>query len=488
MQTPVLQQVRSLEHDGGKMSSSAYDTASHTRVTDQRGKSLFPECVRWLLENQHPDGSWGSQILDYHDRVLSTLSAIMALNEIDRRQYEPYIQRGETYIWEHMKYLEVETCQFVGGEMLLPSLIQQAQSMGLDLPLHMKVYEKAHHAKLKKIEESMWYSPLTSLSFSLEFLGNNVDLACLPNILLSNGSVGNSPAATAFFLTHRKNAKALRYLKTVLQLTGDGSMMEAYPIDVFELGWIMYNLISAGLYLEWYAEICDLLLSCMGRLGVGMSSGFPVPDLDDTIMGCRALYEMHYPVDFSIIDAYDVGDYFATYPFEVGASVSTNIHVLDFVKNCSEFPNREEVIERLVRFIRREIHPGGYWTDKWHVSPYYTTGHAVLALCNVDLALVETAISWILESQNENGTWGEKGGTLEETALAVQALMYYHRHIERIDTEIVSNAISVLDYGGSTLASAKLPDMWICKVLYNPVRIVWSAITSARFMAKTRHL
>ncbi len=474
--------------DRGKMSGAAYDTAWAARVTDESGKPLFPECVQWLLENQKMDGSWGSDVVNYHDRILSTLSVIIALKELDERRYESQIQKGELYIWENIENLKTESCRFVGSELLIPSLMQQAEPINLNLPYHIKVYKSEYQAKLRKIDESLWYSPLTTLSFSLEFLGDSVDKKRFSKVQLPNGSVGNSPAATAFFLEYTKDVRAHRYLKNILQLTGDGSLIEAYPFEVFECGWVMYNLILAGLYFEQYTEICDFLGAHTKPMGIGMSADFPVPDLDDTTMLCRALHEMQYPIDFSMFDAYDMGDYYATYTFEVGPSVSTNIHVLDFIKRCPKFPHREDVMEKLVRFIRREICPPGYWTDKWHISPYYTTGHAIIALCDVDSSLAETAVSWILESQNENGIWGENSGTLEETALAVQALMYYNRHVEHIDMESMSGAISALNLDSFTLLSTNMPDMWICKVLYSPVRIVCSSIASAQFMVRTSSL
>lgn len=487
MQTMVLHSTESLKFDEGKMSGSAYDTGWTARVRDQRGKSLFPECIRWLLRNQKLDGSWGSQMLNYHDRILSTLSAIMALKEINEKRYESQIRRGETYIWEHLKNLQMEGCKLVGSELLFPSLMEQAESMGLNLPYSVKIYQKEYQRKLSRVDESLWYSPLTTLSHSLEFLGDRVNSNRLSNIVLPNGCVGNSPAATAFFLRFRKDARVFAFLKRAFQSTGDGSVMTVYPINVFEYLWTTYNLLTAGLYFERHTEICEFLRNYLGHHGVGMSTEFPIPDADDTSVLCKILYEMQYPVNFEVLDAYDAGDYYATYAFELDPSVSTNIHVLDCVKSCREFPNREEVIERLVRFLSGEMHPEGFWKDKWHMSPYYATCHAILALCGVSSSLAEKAVSWILKTQNSNGTWGENGGTLEETAYAVQALMYYHRYVERIDIARMSRAISALILNGCT-SPVCLPDLWTGKVLYTPVRIVLSSIASAQFMGGTEKL
>ena len=490
MQTTVLQLAESVNHDTrkmsgvacGKMSGVAYDTAWAARIINEEGKPLFPECLQWLLENQYPDGSWGSQAVNYHDRLLSTLSAVMALKEINENKYYGYIQRGQAYIWENMENLTMDDYRLIGSELLFPSLMEQAESMGLDVP-YMKVYLREKDAKLKKIDESLWYSPLTTLSFSLEFLGDAVDVERLKYVQLPNGSVANSPAATAFFLRYIKNARALEYLKEILVSTGDGSVMTVYPIDVFEYGWTLYNLMLAGLYFERYTEICNFLLEHLGSSGVGSSTGSPVADADDTAVVLKVLHDMGYPVDVCVLDKYNVGDYYLTFNFELDPSVSTNIHVLDFVKSCLEFPEREDVVERLVHFLRKEMHCGGFWIDKWHASPYYPTSHAILALCDVDSSLAQKAVSWILKTQHENGMWGENGGTVEETSYVVQALMYYHRYAEHIDTVSVSKAVSALNRERLSLSSGAA-DLWVGKVLYTPVRVIWSSIASAQFMGE----
>jgi halimadienyl-diphosphate synthase len=486
MQRTLLQLTESTERYQGKMSGVAYDTAWVARITDQRGKPLFPRCSQWLLENQYPDGSWGSHVVNFHDRILSTLSAITALREIHKNRYEDWIRKGEDYIWENLSNLKFDDCRLIGSELLLPSLMEQAESIGLNIPSHVRVYRAEQEAKLTKINESLWYSPRTTLSFSLEFMGESVDVKRLPYVQLANGSVANSPAATAFYLKHLKDQRAIEYLEQILSLTGDGSVMTVYPIDIFEFGWTLYYLLSAGLYLERYVEICDFLYKQMGPSGVGCSSASPLVDADDTAVVLKVLHEMGYPVDVRILDEYNAGEHYLTFDFELDPSVSTNIHILDFIRIYKEFPDRTEVIEKLLKFLSKNMCPDGYWIDKWHVSPYYPTGHAIIALCGLEQSLAEKAISWLLDTQNVNGTWGENGGTLEETSYAIQALMCYYQQGGQVDRESVSKALSAMSFKTST--PDLLADQWVGKVLYSPARVLWSSAASAQFMAEASNL
>jgi halimadienyl-diphosphate synthase len=464
----------------GKTSGTAYDTAWTARITDGRGTPLFPECVKWLLENQKEDGSWGGQILNYHDRIISTLSALLALKEIDKKNYSRYIQKGEAFVWENLKNVDTDRCRLIGSELLIPSLMSEAESLGLNLPFHITVYEREYWLKLAKIEES-WYSPLTTLSFSLEFLGDNVDRTCLLDVQLPHGSVATSPAATAFFFRHTRDVRAYAYLKEVLSLTGDGSVMAVYPINVFEYGWTLYNLMLAGLYLYEYTGVCDFLFNHLTPTGTGPSTESPLTDADDTAVVYKILYDMGYPVDIHIFDAYAADDYYLTFPFELNPSVSTNIHVLTFINSCSEFPDRDDAIENQIQFLRKSMYSPGFWLDKWHVSPYYPTSHAIFALWDTDPFLAEKGVSWILDTQNENGTWGLNTGTIEETACAVQALMYYHQNIEHID---IPHSLNTLDIN-HVHSPSTLCELWIGKTLYTPLNVVFSSMVSASIMYNT---
>lgn len=67
-----------------ELSVSAYDTAWVAMVPSPNSLNdpLFPECINWVLDNQHPDGSWG--IIHNHHllmkaSLLSTLACALTL-------------------------------------------------------------------------------------------------------------------------------------------------------------------------------------------------------------------------------------------------------------------------------------------------------------------------------------------------------------------------------------------------------------------------
>lgn len=71
----------------GEISISPYDTAWVALVEDvHHGSGLpqFPSSLRWIANNQLPDGSWGDrEILSAHDRLLNTLACVIALKSWD---------------------------------------------------------------------------------------------------------------------------------------------------------------------------------------------------------------------------------------------------------------------------------------------------------------------------------------------------------------------------------------------------------------------
>ena len=121
----------------GKMSNVAYDTAWVARLGDIDWE-LSSQALDWLVEHQLPDGSWGAQEpFYYHDRVISTLAAMIALTHRGRRAHDKeQIERGllalERITSGATQGLRLDpNGATIGFEMIAPTLVAEAEKLGI---------------------------------------------------------------------------------------------------------------------------------------------------------------------------------------------------------------------------------------------------------------------------------------------------------------------------------------------------------------------
>ena len=142
-----------LRQPSGRMNASPYDTAWLARLSGDNGQGQrWPELADWLLDHQWQDGSWGGQVEYYHDRILCTLAAIIALRECgngDPAGPAIQIQRGEQYIWRNFHFLHHDPVELVGFELIFPTLLALARTLDLDVPAHSCGYGRIRAAKLR---------------------------------------------------------------------------------------------------------------------------------------------------------------------------------------------------------------------------------------------------------------------------------------------------------------------------------------------------
>jgi len=491
----------------GLMKPTAYDTAWLARIPaehDAGGRRwvhrttgrvpAFPEALDWLRQNQNEDGSWGAEIEYVHDRVISTLVTILALTEWEGSgpskdgQDRIAIERGLRYIWEKadtdgtIGQLEQEH-ETIGFEVILPTLLKGCQEFGFTLPWSaFERYDKMRDEKMAKIPPDMLYSRDTTMAFSLEFMGDNLDVDKTGTLQEENGSIGVSPSATAYFLTKLPdNVAARRYVADIASVYGS-TAPEVFPFDVFETAWSLWNLGLAGLSLQ-DPPVASLVANLM-RLwersearGLGFSSMYSASDADCTAMVYSVLRYAGYEPPSQVFRRFERDCHFVCYPWERDndASLSVNIHVLHALQGLEQ-----DSTTRIVNFLGSRMNSQGYWQDKWHISPYYATGHAVIALIGSEHELTKGAVQWMLDTQRPDGSWGYYGHpTAEETAYCLQALSAYDRYVEPVDR-------SALAHGREWLLTCRLemPALWVGKCLYTPVRVVESAIYSALVMTR----
>ena len=478
----AIKLLNSLE--GGYMRGLAYDTAWASMIPENANskKPLFPGSLLWLIVNQYDNGSWGGEIEYSYDRLISTLASIIALKKTHKSEkFHESIKKGEEYIWYNIQRLHSEPQETIGFELLFPALMTEAESLGLNLPYREKFFEPLKEKKMKLIIGELITSQNTTVTFSLEFLGEYSSKKLLKRAQNLNGSISNSPSATAFMLTKMFDDEAYNYLRTVLEFNS-GSSMTLYPFEVFERAWVIDNFVKSELPVQnHYLEKIEDLFSAWSERGISMSKLYDFQDLDDTATVFNLLRKTNHEIDAKVIELFEDTTHFNCYPSERSASPLVNIKVLKAIYDVKDYNRREEIIEKIIKFLYSEQKEHAFWIDKWNISPYYCTSQAIEALHDLDSNLTSRAVDWIINSQNIDGSWGLNGGTKEETAYALLALLRYHMNSEKIDSLIIKNAQSYLE---NNYQNDNYPELWLGKGLYCPYNIVKASVLSALYMSK----
>lgn len=476
----------------GRIGASPYDVAWMARIpANGDNGARWPDLVDWLLEHQWPDGSWGGTIRYHHDRILCTLAAIIALRErgIDIATARA-IQWGEQYIWSCLHLLHHDPVELVGFELMLPTLLARARTLGLNVPGHSYGYGELRAAKLRLLPADMFYVPGTSVSFSIEFLGAQGDQSRLSRLQGPHGAIANSPATTAYLvLQSGGNHSAMAYLEDVK--ARPGGIPAFYPFRTFEAAWVLEHLAFGGASIPSDALMqlpaWEWLQSGLDGQGAGIDPLFGICDGDTTSVTVYILLLNGQSVDPGILRRFEDPKtrIFRTFEFERNASVVTNAHALQVLSLMLDYPDRREVWNRIVTMLLANQHYRSFWVDKWHASPYYATAHVLVALMDAQEPLLsecQYSIDWLLHTQRADGSWGYFGqGTAEETAYAVLALLHYHRQAKAIDVEALRRAGEYLQPIIHD-AGHEYPELWIAKTLYAPESIVRSAILAAAML------
>jgi halimadienyl-diphosphate synthase len=467
---------------GLRISRSAYDTAWVARLTEL-DEPLGEEALEWLRAHQLPDGSWGAEEpYYYHDRLVCTLATMIALAKHRRAEDRKRWRRGQLALEWIVKGLGMDPAgETVGFEMIVPTLIDEAAALGLiqenpDPALQRLTYYRA--AKLAALKGHKINRDVT-LAFSTEMVGaNGLDLLNLANLQEVNGSVAYSPAATAFYALHMApdDRAALEYLHTYAV---EGALPYVVPIDVFEHAWPLWYLTLDGLPTGETLRLCqphlDFLESAwIPGQGIASVAGLSFTDGDATSMTFDVLRRFDRPVDLDGVRYYEEADLFRCYRLEANPSISTNVHVLSALRQAG-LDAGHPMVTKVLDFLQRTQTLQLFWFDKWHASPYYSTGHAIVASAGYTDDLVRNAVFWILETQNADGSWGYYLPTAEETAYCLQALVAWRRAGHQV-------AAGTIEKGAAWLADhvdQPYPPLWIGKCLYCPELVVRSAILCA---------
>ncbi len=469
---------------GGLVSPSVYDTAQVLRLAPPPD----PEpALRWLLDQQQPDGGWGSSLMS-SARDLSTLAAILALKKYPQlKGVEEAVAGGLHYLNAHATVWAFEPVDhwMVGVELILPHLLQEARNWGWELPYHL--YEPLMQVGERRRQRLAKMKPRAGTPFvhSWEAWGEIAD----PALLDGTGGVGHSPAATAGWLgaagetpeLEASRQAARSYLAQAAESTGlgiSGVVPTVWPIVHYERAFMLYFLVVTGLWdhprLKAAVEPqLDLLAAALREDGLGFSDYF-IPDGDDSTVAVAVLKATGRAVSIEAIRQFMQEGFFSTYANELNPSLSASAHGVHALGILGE-PEYNFYLDYL---LQRQL-PEGYWKgDKWNISWLYVTEQVVLALAeNLPEADAERVLQAVLAAQKADGSWG----TIEETAYAFTVM----RTLRNISGPFYFDVINALMRSGHWLVRKfkfrqfAPVNLWVGKELYCPYRVVRTMELSA---------
>jgi halimadienyl-diphosphate synthase len=469
----------------GLITPSAYDTAWVARLIEQ-DQDLAEAALEWLCTNQLADGSWGTKKpVCYHDRVICTLSALIALAHYpgDNR-YRNLITKGKGFMdglaRDGTRRLMANPAgATVGFEMLAPALLAEANQLGIlenQGDNILRRLESLRHQKLAKLSGKNIDRTITA-AFSVEMVGENLSRIDIDNLPETNGSIAYSPSATTFYLLKIKPGEqtALAYLSKAAR---NGAFPYVSPTDVFECAWSLWNLAMT----DWGKSLkdsCTKHLEILERawkpgIGVAAATGLSLIDGDDTAMTFEAVRRWGHSLDTKALLSFEAAEHFLCFKLEADPSISTNIHLLGALRGAG-YDHLHPSVQKILGYLSTNRMASGMWVDKWHLSPYYPTAHAIIACTGYEEELIKSAVQGIIASQNQDGSWGRPQPTAEETAYAIQALCTWKRHGNSVDNQ-------VLRIGAEWLTQhfqPPYPPLWVGKCLYCPERVVQATILSA---------
>ncbi|XP_050230081.1 (E,E)-geranyllinalool synthase-like [Mercurialis annua] len=251
------------------IATSAYDTAWLAMVPNNSDPSqpMFESCLNWVLTNQHHDGFWGE--CDGHGEptiecLTATIACMVALKKWNVGQ--KMINRGMDFIGANaedlVKELIYDEWWFA---IIFPAMLEFAHENGLHLVFsdHLKAtfmhvfYKRQEIFQREKVVEKQHYPPLISYLETLPLY--NIDKEDVAKNLCNDGSLFQSPSATAQAFMATGNKDCLAYMQSLVQKCPNG-VPPTYPIDEQLIKLSMVNQIQKlGLSEHFHQEIQQVL-------------------------------------------------------------------------------------------------------------------------------------------------------------------------------------------------------------------------------------
>ncbi|KAK1321035.1 hypothetical protein QJS10_CPA03g00942 [Acorus calamus] len=375
--TEKIEKIKTiLDSEGEEETSiSAYDTAWVSMIEDVNGNDApqFPKSLRWIVDHQLPDGSWGDR--DYflvYDRLVNTLACVVALKtwNICPKSYE----NGIRFLRQNIHALKEgeEQHMLAGFEMIFPTLIQRAHNLGLDLQLDCPAMEDIYirrNLKRNKIPNELMHTVPTTLLYSLEGL-DDLDWERLLALQWQEGSFFYSPASTAAAFMQTKNEGCLRYLENITKIF-DGGAPCAYPVDLFKRLWAVDRFERLGIsrYFELQIREClEYVYRYWTETGIYAARYTNIADVDDSAMGFRLLRLHGYNISANVFQHFQKDGKFFCLPGEMNESIT---HMYNLYRASQIVFPGEKILHEAKMFTSkflRDKQASNEFFDKWIIT------------------------------------------------------------------------------------------------------------------------
>ncbi|KAM0857064.1 hypothetical protein ACQ4PT_048739 [Festuca glaucescens] len=411
----MINDIRSMMRSigDGEISISAYDTAWVAIVKKMDGDSpQFPSSIRWIIQNQLSDGSWGDEAFFLvQDRMINTLACVIALKSWNIHEDEQ--EKGLSFIrenWWRLEDEELDDWMLGGFEIIFPRLLEMAVDLGLDV--HCDEYAlrdvfAKRDQKLARIPKDLLHNAHTSLLFSLEGM-QDVDWKRILKLRCPDGSIMSCPASTAYALMQTGDNKCLEFLDGIIKKFNGGAPT-FYPIDLFEHLWLVDRLVRLGISTYFTSEIKECLeyvYRYWSDKGLFCTSDVPFSDIDDTAMGFRLLRLHGYHVSPRALKQFEMDGEFFCFARESNKSLTC---AYSLYRACQvAFPGeddlqRAEIFSHQFLHDRRDSHN---LKDKWLIPKDLSgeVGYALDMPWKASLPRIETRM-YLEQYGGSNDVW-----------------------------------------------------------------------------------
>ncbi|KAI8000000.1 (E,E)-geranyllinalool synthase [Camellia lanceoleosa] len=267
----IKQEMFSTSNFYSFVSPSAYDTAWIAMVphTQQSGCPMFKGYLDWVLNNQKEEGFWGevgNDGLPTIDSLPTTLACMVALKTWGVGQKN--IKKGLEFIHANSKMLlKLKGCHLPRWfAIVFPAMVELAQAAGLEVVFPIEIervisnisFQRQQILETEELVDKYHYPPLLSYLEALppSYVIHSEDIVMN---LSEDGSLFQSPSATAHAFLATRNQKCMDYIESLVQRCPNG-VPPMYPVDEELISLCMVNQIQRlGLAEHFTKEIEEIL-------------------------------------------------------------------------------------------------------------------------------------------------------------------------------------------------------------------------------------